>query len=119
MRDILLDTDTHDLVVSDNDLQFCSDNDEIAQSIKQELLFFEGEWYLNINLGIPYFDKVLIKAPRSEVVNHVFKEAIRGVEGVLSILDYSMEFDPDERKSTVRFEVTTIYDDVLSGAVEI
>ena len=57
-KDLLLSSD-HDLAIIDFDLQLTTDQQAIAQRVKQSLLLFKGEWFLDRDLGVPYYEDIL------------------------------------------------------------
>ena len=73
MIDIALDPSTGDLVFENFDLALVSDVDQVAQNLAIRLRFIEGEWFLNIFAGIPYYQYFFIKNPNQiqiENFNH-------------------------------------------------
>ena len=86
MIDFKLD-ENNDLDFTDNGLSLINGLDWTIQKVKFRLRFFEGDWYLDITLGVPYFQKILIKNPnRLDVINAI-KRAIIQTPTIKSI-DY-------------------------------
>jgi hypothetical protein len=52
IRDIALDPITGELLFKDGDLQLVAGKDAILSDIKGTLLFFQGEWFLDLNAGM-------------------------------------------------------------------
>lgn len=107
MSDLCLDSKTHDLVIKDGDFSLTTGNDTIRQRIKQALLFYKGEWFLDVTAGIPYFDDVLIKSPEQKRVESIFKAAILAVEGTVKLLEFKTNYVPDTRTFELDFVVET------------
>lgn len=105
-RDIKLDGDG-DLSVSGGDLEMVSDADGILQSINTRLQFFQGEWFLDEDAGIPYFQSVLIKNPDPNVLSAIFRETILETPGVSALNDLTLDFDRSARRLSVSFRVET------------
>ncbi len=59
VRDVSLDN-AGDFKVAAGDLTLIAGNDAIVQAVRIALQFFKGEWFLNLEAGIPYFHSVLI-----------------------------------------------------------
>jgi len=106
MIDLLLATD-HDIDISENDLQLVEGSEQISQNLKIRLLFFAGEWYLDTNMGVPYYSDIFLKSPNVQHVDSVFKSVILDVKGVLDLLAYESNFDPRLRKFTINFTANT------------
>ncbi|MFX1587236.1 MAG: hypothetical protein ACFFC1_03690 [Promethearchaeota archaeon] len=115
MKDILLNELTGDLDLTNWNLRFTSSNSQyIAQKLKIRLGFFLGEWYLNINEGIPYFEKILVKNPNLSEIEDLMIEKILTVSGVESLESFNLEFDKSTRELTVSFTVKTSEGETVS-----
>lgn len=102
--DLLLDPDTHDLAFSNGDLQMAVD---VAQAVKINLLFVEGEWFLDRLKGVPYFSDVFVKAPNLDHVAAFFRAAIVETPGVGELLEFSFDFDTPSRLFSVEWKADT------------
>lgn len=107
--DLLLDTDTHDLVVRDGDLVVES---SVAQAIKMRILFFRGEWFLNTSVGIPYYEEVFIKQPNLDHLSGLFRRVIIQTPGVTELLSFSLDFDDTTRELSVSFTADSIQGEI-------
>lgn len=113
-KDLLL-SDTHDLAIIDFDLQLTTDEQAIAQRVKQALLLFKGEWFLDRDLGIPYYEDILGLKNSIDSVRAVFVKAIRSVDGVKDLTEFNIEFNDATRTLGIKL---TIIDD-LSNEINI
>lgn len=115
---------------SDNDIYFDSSSrlvliegantdEEILQRIKIRLRFFKEEWFLNTDHGIPYFQDILgSKSLDNNILESIFRKAILDVEGVKTLIESSVDFDPVERKISYYFNAlsvnnTTVTDEII------
>ena len=57
-RDLLLDI-TNDLVIESDDFVFARGIDAVTQSCRIALQMFEEEWFLDLDVGIPYWQNIL------------------------------------------------------------
>ena len=112
MSDILLDNN-HDLVIDGYDLVLVTDIDLIRQRIKQRLLTILGEWFLNTQIGLPWFRELNKKRTSEARVRALLIRQIRETEGVTDISRFELEFDSQSRTLAVSFAVVT-----PSGALE-
>lgn len=108
MIDIALDPKTGDLVFEDFDLALVDSVDQIAQNLSIRLRFIQGEWYLNILAGIPYYQYFFIKNPNEIQVETFLKDEISNTQGVQEITSFSSNFDGSSRLFTVNFSCKTI-----------
>lgn len=75
---------------------------EVAQRLFIALQFFKSEWFLDENEGLPYFERILVKAPEDRVIRSVFAQVIEGTEGVERLQSFSYTIDR-ERKMRIQF----------------
>ena len=101
----LLQDSTGDLVFTNNQLTFVDGADQVKQSIIQRFRTFAGEWFLDTSLGIPYFQNVLVKNPNLTLIESYFKNELWAVPGVLSIITFSLNFDPVARTISISCSV--------------
>lgn len=107
LADIALDTVEHDLTIEGFDLQLVTGVDRVAQQIKIRFLFFLGEWFLNVSLGVPYYRDILVKAPNRAVVEGLLREVIITTPNVVAVQDLTFDYDNVTRKLDVRFRADT------------
>jgi len=103
--DLALDKTTHDLVFKNNDLALVRDADKLVQKLKQRLLFFQGDWFLDTSAGLPYFSDIFVKQPNINDVDSIFKVEIVETEDVQELLSFTSSFENDVRKYSLKFSV--------------
>ena len=115
--DLLLDAD-NDIVVTD-DLQFSRGLTAVAQGIRVRMQLFKGEWFLNLDAGIPYLerpgvtsDEAIIGGKFNELrARAVFRKAILSTPGVLGIEKLDIKFTTSTRKLSVTCIARTVFGD--------
>lgn len=113
--DLQLDLDTHDLVIPDKDLVVMDDTtDSITQRLKVTLLFFKGEWFLNVEFGIPYYQSILTRGISKTKVDGIFKTKILDVQGIESIITFTSTFNAMSREYTVTFSCRASTGDIIT-----
>ncbi len=108
MKDLALDPSTGDILIVDFDAGLVDGIDQIAQNLAIRLRFMQGEWFLNILAGIPYYQYFFIKNPNQIQVETFLKDEIANTRGVLEITSFFSNFDGQTRKFFVNFGCTTI-----------
>ncbi len=109
ISDLKIDLDISDLVLENYDLALVDGNERVRQQMHIHLLTFQGEWYLNTNFGVPYFENVLGKQIDRALIESVIKAEIMKVADVLEITSFEMEIDASVRSLTVEFSVMTTF----------
>lgn len=106
-RDLLLDDD-NDLVVG-TDLAFSRGIQAVVQSIRIALQMFAGEWFLDLDAGIPYWQAILGQKPAAAVAaaNLAFRNELTDTDGVLKVLKCAVTYDRDTRTMSIAWQVST------------
>ena len=62
MNDLELNVQTHDLVIANGTVNLLNTEPKVArQALNINLLLFRGEWFLDLDAGIPYFQEIFQK----------------------------------------------------------
>lgn len=105
---LALDPATHDLTLdSEGNLKLVHDNEAIAQHVKQCLLFYRGEWFLDVTAGVPWFQNVFTRPTNQVVIESVIKKAILDVPGVMELTSFNLEIN-ERRRSIEVLEATAL-----------
>lgn len=110
--DLMLDLDPsslnlNDLVLVNGDLVLVQDKEGILQNILQRLRTYFSEWFLDITIGVPYFQQILVKNPDQGNIDAIFINTILGTIGVDTLTDYSFNLNSAERVLNVTFQAQT------------
>jgi hypothetical protein len=103
MADLALDTLTGDLDITGDELHVIDGDDAIIQHLAIRLRLFRGEWFLDETIGMPYYERVLVKNPDLVAVRSAFRQAIITTPGIASLDKFSLALDSATRKLTVEF----------------
>lgn len=89
-----------------------TDTDAVAQAILTRLRLFEGEWWENLNLGLPMFQQIL-GAPGSlrqqQVIELLISQQIQGTPYVSNVLNATVSFNAATRAFTYKADVQTAF----------
>ena len=103
--DLLLDDSG--VVLRGGDWAFAVDREGIQQRISQVLKTIAGEWFLDLDYGLPYFEQILIKNPNLPSLTDLFRRALLSVKGVSSVERLNLSLDTTSRTLTVSWVVLT------------
>lgn len=112
MTTFYIDPVTHDLDFSSGTLRWTQNDAELArQRVEIVLKTFRGEWFANINYGVPYlenkYNKVQILGKvRKDIFDSYIKQAILSQEAdVATIEDYTSNLNKVTRELTVSCKI--------------
>ena len=107
MSDIFLDRRTHDIVIGSYDLPVVRGIDLIRQRLKQRLLTILSEWFLNTEIGLPWFQELSQKGIDDDRVTALIMRVIAETEGVDEIVEFELDLNRRDRRLQVDFRVTS------------
>lgn len=106
MTDLLLKNG--DLVINGFGLSLTEPSSEsLAQRLSIKLQFFKGEWFLDIDFGVPYFQDIFVKPFIQSAVDAILKSHILATPEVAALICYSSQFNKAKRGFTLQFTVKT------------
>jgi len=105
MSTIKIDVDGNFELVN-NSLQITEGTDTIDQTLRHRLRTFKGEYFLDINTGIAYYQEILKKNPNSVIIDTIFKREILNTDGVVELLEFSIDIS-SARELTLTFRAST------------
>lgn len=123
-QDVALDADG-DILLDETGLHFVSGKEAVVQGVLFRLRMFKGEWQLNQDIGVPYFEELIGDASKVAGVEDraraAFGAAILDVPGVDKILQLDVKLDRSTRKMTVTWRAQCSFGDsvVAEGTVEV
>lgn len=97
--------ENHDLKFVDNNLAFVENEYFVKQKIKQRLLMFKGEWFLDVTLGIPYYEDILVKDVKLSRIEAIYIREVQKIEQIEEITAFDISLDNNARKLSIYFEV--------------
>ena len=111
------------LLTRDGDLKLNETGDiditnSVRQAIQIRLRWFRTEWRLGPELGIPYFEEILVKNPVENRIKNIFREALLEVDGVKEVKKINFG-KQDHRTYTLEFEVVVTDGSVIKDEVMI
>lgn len=115
-----LDPVTHDIFFSNFRLAtLVTKAEDLGQRLKVKLLLFKGEWFLNINYGVPYYQEVFVRQSSKDKVDDIFRAQIASEDGVVDLLSYSSVFNTSTRSFAVTASVMAESGEIQTISLEI
>ena len=84
---------------------------------KNVLSTFEEEWYLDPNLGVPYYQDILKKQADLGEVSNIFFTAITDIPGVVEVLTFEFDYDNTTRNYSLDFAVRVDSGEIIQGSI--
>ncbi len=108
MSDIYRNETTGDIDLTNNLVRLTvSDAEEVRQKVEIRLRTFKGEWFMNINAGVPYFQSLLKKGVSKSLIDTQIKTVTLATVGVIAIASFDSVIDLRQRTYTTTMTVTT------------
>jgi hypothetical protein len=99
--------DNMDLVIENNSLVMTEGQEAIRQHLLIKLQTFLGEWFLDEDVGVPYYQEILVKQPSFQTVSQVLRAQIIDTPGVIELLNFDFVYSAD-RELRLDFRAETI-----------
>lgn len=104
-----------DILLDAEGLHFVSGKPAVVQAVQIRLLMFKGEWFLNQDIGMPYFEELIGDASKARGVEDrmhaAAAAAILDAPGVDSILKLNVTVDRQNRTMTVTWQAKCSFGD--------
>lgn len=117
--DLLLDYATGDLTWKNGPLTVDYTTQPLIDTVKQRLFImlrtFQGEWFMDLNHGIPYWQSILGKKTTKSAVDLIFQQKILAEEGVKEIISFDSTFK--NRQYSLVFKVRVVTGEISTPIV--
>ena len=111
IKDFALDPATGDLALPP---RYVTGADAIAQRLTIRFKFWLREWFLDERQGIPYIDKIHVKAPNLALVERLFRRTVTSTPGIRTVKSFDMVWERPEREVRVEnLEAVLVSGDTL------
>ena len=90
-------------------VQFITERDEIAQTVKTRLQLFLGEYFRDTTDGTPWFESILGKGSALSNKEAVLRNRIVRTPGVIRLTSFSTDYDLTTRRYSVSAGILTQY----------
>lgn len=96
-----------DLLIENGDLQLIDGIGAITQATVQRMRTLQGEVFLDLQLGVPYFQSLLGQRDGLIAFEQALQGAILGTPGVTALTYWKTDLNAAERRLDVTFRATT------------
>lgn len=113
--------DNNVIVFDKGDIVVTSGVDAIVQSCRIALQMFQGEWFLNLDAGIPYWQSILGQKPRVaiEAARIFFRRELELVDGVDKVTKLDISYTGSSRLMTITWQVSTVFGDTPVDEIDL
>ena len=118
MIDFKLTSLVYDVSIVNGKLVLTDMSDEVAQNVRIRLQTYEGEWFLDTELGVPWFQQILGKKDTA-VANLLIRQEISNTNGVSGIVSFNPLFNHLTRSLSIYSKIRTVYGTDESVSVSI
>lgn len=75
---------------------------------------YQGEWFLDTNIGIPYFQEIFKKMNNTTLVDNIIQEAVLASYNIRKITTFSSSLSPNRTYSVDLLGVMTTDGEIIS-----
>jgi len=118
MTDALLTLDG-DLDIRNGTVSLVSGADAIIQRIRVRLRAFQGDWFLDLRFGVPYFGRILVRNVNEADIFQIYQEVIATTPGVVSVDELELTLPTSDDRSLRVSASVTVTDSVVSIPIDV
>lgn len=123
--DLKIDPITGDLVVTGQGIELTNGLEAIEQLARIRLQDFQGEWFLDLDVGMPYYQEILGAKPDTAIIaaRRAARSELLAIDGVEGVPLLETEFDRKVRTLNIDWRALVVFTDTegeeLEGEVSI
>jgi hypothetical protein len=100
------------------DIQLVWGAKKVLQRIRTRAQIFKGSWRYDRQLGMPYFQEILVAGANLELVRRRFQEMLIGTAGVTTIQALTLRIDRSSGTLLVEFSVVCDSGELISDTLD-
>lgn len=81
--------------------------EDLAQRLRIKLLTYLSEWFLNQDVGVPYYQAIFGKQRSKAAVDIIFQEQILSEPDAVELVEFNSSLDRATRQYSLSFRVRT------------
>lgn len=99
--DFGINPSTNDIAYKNGKIICYNSSNEVVQRVKTRLRRCRGEWFLQIDAGLPYFNGEMLGGKNTQYVLMIIRSEILQTEGVQDVEKISIDYNNVSRKAVV------------------
>lgn len=103
--DFGINTAKNDIAYENGKMKLAKRSDEVAQRVRTRLRRILGEWFLDINAGVPYFEGKMLGGKDYNYIKLTINAEILETEGVQSVRAINLLNNPQTKETSVYVEI--------------
>lgn len=96
-----------DLHIEDGQLQLIGKGDSLVEAVATDIRsacqMFKGEWFVDLDEGVPYFEQIFVKAPNLNAIKAIYRQIILTRNHVSSLPTLDLSLDKATREASLTF----------------
>lgn len=118
--DLMLDPDTWDLAIVGGTVPLVKKSDAIRQNATQRLKIYQGEFFLDLTEGTPFYQSILGKRVDIFLIDQILQERIIDTPGIISLDEFELDYDASLRRLRVSSFKARAFDGVVDfGSIDL
>jgi len=109
--------ENNDLILQNGSFLTVSDAAQVVQHVRTRLLFYTNEWFLDIQAGVPYFERIFVKPADLADIESILKVQILQTPGVETLTEFNMAYNETTRALDVAFSASTEFGDINNQTI--
>lgn len=105
--------ENNEFLIENGEFVLVADGAQVVQNVRERLLSYLEDWFLDRRQGVPYFQIILTKPFDLIQAESIMKETILQTDGIERLIAFASTFDPDLRK----WQIVTTFQTTF-GSVE-
>lgn len=89
---------------------YVRDHEAVMQNVKSRLQLLFGEWFLDVEAGVPYLQELMVKPANLQLAESIIKQTIIDTDGVDELRSFDLVFNRDTRTIEISSTVSTVFD---------
>lgn len=103
-KSLYLDPITQDITTKNFNLRFTATLTEyVSQKIENKVKTFLNEWFLDRDIGLPYYQRIFKKKADLDDIDSIFRAEINSLDEVVEILEFEATYNNALRKYNITF----------------
>lgn len=108
-----------DVEIGPRGFRFTRGAEAVAQRILVRLRNIKGEWFLDLENGVPWFQSILGSKFSEPEIRGIVADVIGKTPGVTETISLIISFDASTRRLDISFETSTVFEDTVTGSLSI